>query len=687
MRSTARRRSAARTSPTLFRRISAWGSALFLLAAAGSDLAESKSKYRIVPGPAVISEEERRIVADPNTGSEHAVILLEETDQDDDISVLSKTAYHLRAKILSNEGRGLANVEIPLLAKEGSVKEWWGRTLLPGGGVLELPAEDLKEQMAVRSGRRREIRIVKAVLPGVVPGAVIDYGYVVRDVNAAGLRRVPLQRAWPMKEFRYRWVPWSLMSAVRPRNSACTLSRALGLHVEAARQKKWFLVTGKDLPPVVREPMAPPDDEMRATAVFYYTFYARNPGDFWDTVATEWDRLAALFCKPERVIDRTLQEMSFPPGADLETKLRVAYEWLAGRVRNTLLGSSEEMETLARRDEAESLREGAAGVLERGEANAWQIDLVFIGMARALGAEAYLVLACDRREHEWNPSLLALDQFDEGVVAVRAPSDPPGKITLADPGSGLPYGEIPSWVAGGRALLASPKGGREIVLPRSEARQNVSETRAVIAIDPSARIAKVRWSRSGSGQKGLVERRALRQLAPAERRKRMEGLCGASGDFEVLRAEAPQIDDPTAGLRLECEGESALRNGRGEESSISLHFGGVWIEEVPALTSPSRAHPVVLPFAGVDRAGLEIASPAGFRPDAPPEAVRIESSFGVYTLAIATTDSGFHIDRSLTLSQTEIAPESYDALRRFLEEVRLADRTPIAFTRSEGDSR
>ncbi|MBI3447440.1 MAG: DUF3857 domain-containing protein [Acidobacteria bacterium] len=646
--------------------------------------ARAANHYPIEPGPEEMSAEEKAIVPDPSSGAEHAVVLAVEIEQDDAISVLAKTSYHLRAKILSPAGRALANVEIPLLTQEGSIKTWWGRTILPDGTVLSLPDSELHEEPLVRKGAGKESRVVKAVLKGVVPGAVIDYGYVLRDVNAVGLHLVPLQAPWPIRRLRYRWIPQNALVSDRPRIAACTLTHAEGADVKAVQEKKWFVVTARDLPAFEREPLAPSDDELRITAIFHYTFYARDPVDFWDAVAIEWSRVATLFCKPDRAVAAALERVPFPEGASLETKLRAAYDWLARRVRNDSLGSVEEMEGLSRRSVDRDLLEGVAGVFDRGAAAPWQIDLAFMGMARALGAEASFVLASDRREHTWNPSLLALDPFDEAVVAVHAPADPPDKFSLVDPGSGLPYGSIPFWISGGKALVTSSKGGRVIAAPASAPATNLSRTTGTIAIDAETGSARVRWSREGSGQKGLVDRRALRRLTPGERSKRLDDLCGASGDFDVSRADSPGLDDPAAPFRLECEGESARAGPASGDASISARLSGAWMEEVPELSAPVRRYPVVLPFPGIDRTVLDVASPAGFAPGPPPEPLRVTGAWGSYSLSIAKTAAGYHVERSLQLDQTVIPVASYDAFRRFLEEVRLADRTTLVFQRAEG---
>ncbi|MDX1390160.1 MAG: DUF3857 domain-containing protein, partial [Acidobacteriota bacterium] len=135
------------------------------------------AKKGIGPGPIVMSDEEKLLEADPAQGIEHAVILVEETTRIENAGPVMRIVFHLRAKILSNEGRALADIEIPFPRKGAKLREFWGRTILPDGTVHELKKTDLDRQVLVKAGRSG-IEIAKAALPGVVPGCVIDFGYV-----------------------------------------------------------------------------------------------------------------------------------------------------------------------------------------------------------------------------------------------------------------------------------------------------------------------------------------------------------------------------------------------------------------------------------------------------------------------------------------------------------------------------
>src|SRR5262245_44531414 len=89
-------------------------SALILAALLGAGPTARPADLAITvgPGPTTISPEEAALGPDPARGIEHGLILLEECAFDDDYGQATKIQFHRRSKILSNEGRDLANVEI-----------------------------------------------------------------------------------------------------------------------------------------------------------------------------------------------------------------------------------------------------------------------------------------------------------------------------------------------------------------------------------------------------------------------------------------------------------------------------------------------------------------------------------------------------------------------------------------------
>ena len=161
--------------------------------------ARDKAALRIAPGPKVMSADEKAIVPDAARGAEQAVILSEETESDESMPGMARISYHMRAKILSNEARSVAEIEIPASRSGGELRKWWGMTVLPDGNSVEMKDADLTEQEVVRFGNVK-VRTLKGALPSVAPGCVIDLGWVVWVGGPESVKRVQLQRKWPVRE-------------------------------------------------------------------------------------------------------------------------------------------------------------------------------------------------------------------------------------------------------------------------------------------------------------------------------------------------------------------------------------------------------------------------------------------------------------------------------------------------------
>jgi hypothetical protein len=638
----------------------------------------AKGDLKIAPGPATISEDEKAIQADPNKGMEHGVILLEETERDESLGTDTQVSYHLRAKILSDEGRTLGNVEIPFNTRSGQLKQWWGRVLCPGGSDTVLREDQLQGHTEVRTSSR-EYRVLKGILPGVAVGCVIDYGYVFWDSGVSDRTRLSLQRAWPVQLLRYKWIP----NPASARSFRST--RTEGLSIDVQKSDRSYIITGRDLPPVPAEPWMPSDDAVRGMATFYYLDAKVDVRDYWNSEAKKEDREARSFASPDRAVRETIATMKIPEGAELRAKLRAAYDWLAANVRSTVLVTPEEEERVTdrKKHEDEMERRGFTEVLAAKEGLPRQLDDIYMGLARALGAEASLVLVTDRTDHYWDPDLLTLSQFDWSLVAVRAPGEPDEKAILVDPGSGLPFGEIPWVVTGPRGLLTSEKGYREIPLPPSDLERNVSETRADLSFAGGS--VNARFSRTGSGQQGYLARRQLRRLPPAERQMRIDALCGAGASFDVSKAEAPKaLVDVNAGFAISCEGTLSAPAPDEGVAHYGLKIGGPWFERVPFLPSATRVHPLVFDFPKIDATILAVGSPEGFAPGAPPPPVHLESAFGRYTLEVKVTSAGYEVDRRFWFGPLMVPPAQYANLRAFLTDVQAADGTTLDFKRKGG---
>jgi hypothetical protein len=638
--------------------------ALATLVAAGDT-----AKFEIVPGPRSMSDAEKAIAPDPAKGAEHGVVLLEETDRNDNLGSFHRLSYHLRAKILSPEGRALADVEIPMEKGGSDLKTWWGRTILPDGSVVELARSDLKTQSVVKSAWG-ERQMLKAALPGVVPGCVIDYGYVVQSEGIYSMIRFFLQRNWPVKDLRYRWSP------SRSNSAACVTTRVEGKSVNLVRDHGSLLLTAHDLLPVLDEPHMPPKDEVQASATFYYTT-SENPEEYWDLRAKRVESELKAFVGNGAAIKEALASMDLKPEAALPEKLQAVYAWIAQNVKNTYLRTAEEEEV---DDPLEDEADNAKTVLKTKQGSGRQIDFLFAAMARALGAEASLIYTVDRTERFWNKRLKSFGQFEYTFVGVRAFGEPDASRVIVDPGSGLPYGQVPWEATGTPGLLCTAKGAGQAMIPPTGAAKNREDTHVTVSFSDDYQLL-AKWSRTANGATGMDSRRWLRQLDPAERKKRLEEICRGGGAYDVDASELPGLDDPEAPLQIACDldmGESSLTEDTGQ---YRYTVTGPWWPVTPEFPAPRRTHPVVLDFPTVDVLAIDVASPPGFAPKDPPPPVKLDTPFGIYRFVVAKSETGFHVDRAFALTPLLVMVEDYGALRKFLQDVENADQTSLLFER------
>ncbi|MBP7147659.1 MAG: DUF3857 domain-containing protein [Acidobacteria bacterium] len=631
----------------------------------------------IEAGPAVISESERALTADPAAGIEHAVILVEDTDYNESLPTSVEVSYHLRAKILSNEGRELANITIPHNMKRGKLKKWWGRTILPDGKVLELPEHELTPQTIAKYSSIFQYSVLKGALPGVVPGAVIDVGYTVRaEQDHVSTQTVELQRPWPVRRLRYRWVPFRGYSA------SYVLLHGEGRDVSVNAGRSAVMISANNLDPLPDEPLMPPAREVRASVILYYLLSSeRTPQAYWDLEAKRLDRETASYCARSHV-QHLLAAMQIAPDLDLEGKLRAAYDWIGANLRIESLATAEEQEEAAADDEGDrSRRETLNTLLETKKGSTSQLTRAFIAAARQLGAEAELVLGADRTEGFWNPQLMDVAQLPWRFAAVRAPGAK--DWTFVAPGQGLPYGQVPWWLTGVSGFVAAKAGGQAVPIPPAQADQSVRETSAKVTFGEENESIGVAWSQRGSGQVGYGTRRWLRQMTPDEREKELQDICGASEDFEVTESATANLDDLSAAFEITCSGEFIGDSVDPEVGTYGFTWSGPWVQALPDVVAPKRRHPVVFNYPYVDHAVIEVTAPHGFVPKAPPAPVDLSGAFGNFHRTISATETGFRIERTFALRAVVAKAEYYDLLLRWLQDIRKSDLVPVEFRRAE----
>jgi hypothetical protein len=579
----------------------------------------------------------------------------------------------MRAKVLSSEGRDLANVEIPTYNGD-TLTKWWGFSIAPDGTVHELPQAELRSQSVMKEGRS-EYAELRGVIPGVEPGSIIDYGYVKVGSGHYTNVEISLQGEHAIRQLRYRWIPYERAQG------EWTIEGTDSKKAAIRRDGKSIVIESKDLRPLRDEPYMPPRTEVRTTVTMFYG-NGFEPQPYWIWFGGAVDELVQAYGPKDKSLQLALQQMAFPSGADTRAKARFVYDWIGKNIRNTGSMSAEEFEFVGAVGSDKKLT--ARRILSDRYGAQDEINLLYASFVRALGAEAHLVFAVDRTRRYWNPYLKSPSQFAYALVAVKMKGEPDDKEVVVDAASGLPFGELPWQASGTHAVVAVANGFRPTPLMPTMADRNVGETDVALSFESDGDAMVSKWSFVGRGQQGRESRASLRSVAGEERLKKLDTMCGA-GRWDPRRAEAPELDDRTAPFKLDCEIETDTTNFDASLGRYSVSVTGPWWPAVADFTEPTRSQPIVFPFPKTDIVRVEVAPPPGFRVENPPEPVRIDSQIGTYVLEVVAADTGYRVSRKLELKALKVIPEGYGLVRKFLSDVARADRTPLTF-RSESSA-
>src|SRR5206468_3718476 len=101
-----------------------------------------------------------------------AIYLYRQVDRDDADS--TETTY-LRIKILTDEGREHANVEIPYLKGANTIRGLQARVIHPDGSIVEFDGTVYDKPLVKARGVKMMAK--SFTLPGVEVGSIIEYRY------------------------------------------------------------------------------------------------------------------------------------------------------------------------------------------------------------------------------------------------------------------------------------------------------------------------------------------------------------------------------------------------------------------------------------------------------------------------------------------------------------------------------
>ncbi|MFH0911492.1 MAG: DUF3857 domain-containing protein, partial [Planctomycetota bacterium] len=313
---------------------------------------------------------------------------------------------------------------------------------------------------------------------------------------------------------------------------------------------------------------------------------------------------------------------------------------------------------------------------------------LFNVMARAAGIEAWPVLLSAPEESgpvvgrgREDLTLPLFNHFNHSISAVELD----GRTLWFDSTAHFTaLGEIPSTIAGARALLLKPQGAElcPIAPQAADANAWIEEANLVLASQGGATLAETVTGRGTvashlrayfSGQypiKQVLGAVISRQYGPGEVE---EASVEASSpgtippvfvlDARILLSALGETEDGLLRFRL----PTVWLRGRGE-STVPIP---------PALRAYAeesvRTHDLLLPHTLLIESRFHVRFPQGYRLRALPASIRLEQPFGSLEAEYRGNGETLEIRRILRLKETRIPRESYRTFRRFCHRADEAD--------------
>ena len=614
-----------------------------------------------------LTPEELQLTREPKAPGAAAIYLYRQVDRDD---TNSEVHVYTRLKILTEEGRKYADVEIPVW-KGNSVVGIHAKTIRPNGSTVDFDGKVYDKVIARARGIKYSAKTF--TLPDVQVGSVIEYSftedlreYSLFDSNwilsdelftkAAKFSLKPYRSSFE-NPYRLRWT-WQGLPA--------------GTAQPAEGPDNVIRLEARNIPAFQTEDFMPPENELKSRVDFIYSEEEpeSDSDKFWQKVDKKRNGYLESFVGKPKAMEQAVAQI-ISPSDPPEVKLRKLYDKVQ-TLRNTSyeLRKTEQEE---KRDK-EKAPNNVEEVWKRGYADGTQLTWLYLGLVRAAGFDAYGCWVSDRRNYFFNPKLMQTGKLNSNVVLVKLN----GKDLYFDPGAAFtPFGMLTWFETGVPGLRMDKNGGTFITTTLPDGAQSQIQREAKLKLSDSGDIEgtlKVTYT----GLEAMYRRLEQRNTDEVERKKFLEDQLKeqipVAAELELTnKPDWASTETPlVAELKLKLPGWAS---GAGKRVMLPVGFFTVYEKQV--FEHAARVHPIYFeyPYEKVDDISVEL--PEGWQVSNVPPARTQDGHIVVYKLDVENGNGSVHIVRKLDVNVIMLDQKYYSALRNFFQAVRTGDEEQV----------
>ncbi len=616
-----------------------------------------------------VNPEELKMVSEPQAPGAAAVILFRQVDRDDDRYAPHEDVYE-RIKILKEEGREQANVEVAFSKGFEDVANVHARTIEPDGSIVEFDGKVFEKTIVKRRGS--EYLAKTFVLPNVEVGSIIEYYYTInyREYYVFESHWILSQELFtrdakfslkpyrsPYHEFNLRW-SWQRL----PQGSAPKQGPSGIVEMEA-----------QNIPAFQHEDFMPPENELKARVDFIYDRERpeSNVDKFWQNVGKKRYEALESFVGKRSAMEQAVAQITSPTDTP-EVKLRKIYDRVQ-QIRNTSyeIRKTEQEEKRDKEKPATNVEE----VWKRGYGNGQQLTWLFLALARAAGFEGYGCWVSDRSNYFFETQTMQSQKLNANVVLIKLN----GQDVYFDPGAQFtPFGLLTWSETGVPGLRLDQDGGAWIQTTLPHAPESQFRREAKLELSSETGDLEGELTVTFTGLEAMYRRLRERHEDEAARKRYLEDILKeqvpVAAELELTNqpdwnsSESPLV----AVLKVKIPSWASSAGKR-----ATLPVGFFVAREKHIFEHTNREHAVYFeyPFEKLDDVTVKL--PEGWKVNSVPPPQSLDGKLILYSMKVDNSSVDVHVVRKLDMDMMILPSESYPALRNFFQKVRSDDEQQV----------
>ena len=619
-----------------------------------------------------IAQDELKMTTVPDAPGAPAVFLYRAVDRND-LGIQrgrGATEYnYVRIKILTEEGRKFANVEIPFQKQRTSISNIRARTIRPDGTIASFDGKIYDQTVEKTKGVKYLAKTF--TLPDVQVGSIIEYHfnvdfedyYIFRSYWVVSAELFTKRAVFSLKPYdRYPWtVQWSWPAGL-PK----------GTEPPKEGADRIIRMTSENVPAFVTEDHMPPRNELEYRVVFTYhdEIPERDVNKYWKQFGKKKNGQVEAFIDKRKAMEEAVAGIVSAADSP-EVKLQKIYARVQ-QIQNLSYLPRKSAEERKHEDIKEN--KDVEDLWKHQYGTGWDVTWLFLALARAGGLEAYPCLVSGRSEYFFRKERVDGRELDANVVLVKMN----GKDRYFDPGAAFtPYGLLPWMETGVDGLRLDKDGGTWIQTPLPTSDESKILRKADLKLTGEGDL-EGKLTASFTGLEALWRRIEERNQDDTERKKFLEDEVKESipGGSEVELTKQPEWNSSESPLTAEFTLKvPAWASAAGRRSLLPTALFSA--SEKHLFEHADRVWPVYFRFPYKATDDVSIQLPTGWQVESVPKEEDKDLKGAEYSLKVEKNNGTVRIQRMLRSDLFMVPKENYPVLRSFFQFVKSEDEQQV----------